>query len=87
MTGGLTLDEAKDAIRGGARFGAVYPTLRNPADGESLKAFFVFGETARERALGMGYDTEQCPTCSAYRLRKNGTCKVCDECGTTTGCS
>ncbi|MDR1690010.1 MAG: vitamin B12-dependent ribonucleotide reductase [Clostridiales bacterium] len=30
---------------------------------------------------------EVCPTCKSAKLVKNGTCKVCTECGTTTGCS
>ncbi|MEG1637470.1 MAG: vitamin B12-dependent ribonucleotide reductase [Cellulosilyticaceae bacterium] len=30
---------------------------------------------------------ETCPTCKSSRLVKNGTCKVCQECGSTTGCS
>ncbi|GHU50950.1 vitamin B12-dependent ribonucleotide reductase [Clostridia bacterium] len=30
---------------------------------------------------------ELCPTCRSAKLVKNGTCKVCTECGTTTGCS
>jgi ribonucleoside-diphosphate reductase alpha chain len=30
---------------------------------------------------------EFCPTCKSAKLVKNGTCKVCTECGTTTGCS
>lgn len=28
-----------------------------------------------------------CPTCSSTRMVTNGTCKVCLDCGTTTGCS
>ena len=28
-----------------------------------------------------------CPTCFSTRMVKNGTCKVCLDCGTTTGCS
>lgn len=28
-----------------------------------------------------------CPTCSSTRMVMNGTCKVCLDCGTTTGCS
>ncbi|MFT5871908.1 MAG: ribonucleoside-diphosphate reductase alpha chain [Clostridium sp.] len=31
--------------------------------------------------------SETCSTCSSTRLVKNGTCKVCQDCGTTTGCS
>ncbi|AJA41401.1 putative B12-dependent class II ribonucleotide reductase [Geobacillus virus E3] len=30
---------------------------------------------------------EKCSTCGSERLRQNGTCKVCLDCGTTTGCS
>ncbi|MGL6174393.1 MAG: vitamin B12-dependent ribonucleotide reductase [Cellulosilyticaceae bacterium] len=30
---------------------------------------------------------EICPTCKSDKLIKNGTCKVCQECGSTTGCS
>lgn len=32
------------------------------------------------------YD-EVCPNCKSTKMIKNGTCKVCTECGTTTGCS
>ena len=28
-----------------------------------------------------------CPNCQSSKMIKNGTCKVCTECGTTTGCS
>ncbi|MFL0268458.1 vitamin B12-dependent ribonucleotide reductase [Candidatus Clostridium radicumherbarum] len=28
-----------------------------------------------------------CPTCSSTRMVMNGTCKVCLDCGSTTGCS
>ncbi|WP_454052965.1 vitamin B12-dependent ribonucleotide reductase [Clostridium sp. Marseille-Q7071] len=31
--------------------------------------------------------SEVCSHCSSTRLVKNGTCKVCQDCGTTTGCS
>ena len=30
---------------------------------------------------------EVCPVCSSNRLFRNGTCKVCADCGSTTGCS
>ena len=46
-------------------------------------------ESAREAALHgeRVYDGSSCPTCSSTRMVQNGTCKVCLECGTTTGCS
>ena len=28
-----------------------------------------------------------CPSCKGTKMVKNGTCKVCTDCGTTTGCS
>lgn len=46
-------------------------------------------ESARE-AANHGerlYDGSTCPTCSSTRMVQNGTCKVCLDCGTTTGCS
>lgn len=39
-------------------------------------------EEAGERIYGV-----TCPTCSSTRMITNGTCKVCLDCGTTTGCS
>ncbi|PHV70897.1 ribonucleoside-diphosphate reductase, adenosylcobalamin-dependent [Sporanaerobium hydrogeniformans] len=45
--------------------------LKSPSSQEA--ATLLYGET--------------CPTCKSSRLIKNGTCKVCMECGTTTGCS
>lgn len=38
-------------------------------------------------AIMMGYTGEQCEKCGSMRVRKNGTCSVCEECGHTTGCS
>lgn len=35
----------------------------------------------------MGYTGDTCTNCQGSRVRNNGTCKVCDDCGTTTGCS
>lgn len=34
-----------------------------------------------------GYTGEQCPRCSGSRMRRNGSCMVCEDCGETTGCS
>ncbi|HZJ68529.1 MAG TPA: vitamin B12-dependent ribonucleotide reductase [Candidatus Eisenbacteria bacterium] len=33
------------------------------------------------------YDGTTCPNCSSARMVRNGTCEVCLDCGTTTGCS
>jgi ribonucleoside-diphosphate reductase alpha chain len=46
-------------------------------------------ESARDAARNGEklYDGSTCPTCSSTRMVRNGTCKVCLDCGTTTGCS
>lgn len=46
-------------------------------------------EGAREAAKNGEklYDGSICPNCSSSRMVKNGTCKVCLDCGSTTGCS
>ena len=33
------------------------------------------------------YDGSTCPVCSSTRMARNGTCKICLDCGSTTGCS
>lgn len=34
-----------------------------------------------------GYTGDSCSSCGSMRLRRNGTCTVCDDCGSTSGCS
>ena len=29
----------------------------------------------------------ECPNCKSMKMRRNGTCMLCEDCGTTTGCS
>ncbi len=40
-----------------------------------------------EKAKSMGYTGDQCGSCSSMRVIRNGSCTVCQDCGTTTGCS
>jgi len=39
------------------------------------------------RAKRLGYTGEQCMNCSSLRVRRNGTCLLCEDCGMTSGCS
>lgn len=39
------------------------------------------------QAKVQGYSGEQCENCGSMRVRQNGTCMVCEDCGMTTGCS
>jgi len=34
-----------------------------------------------------GYTGDQCGGCGSLRVRRNGACTVCDDCGQTSGCS
>ena len=57
--------------------GEVYEEYEPPSESLRLEAYeaadFIYGET--------------CPDCQSTKLVRNGTCKVCTECGSTTGCS
>lgn len=34
-----------------------------------------------------GYTGEQCFSCGSIRVKRSGSCTVCEDCGTTSGCS
>ena len=38
-------------------------------------------------AKSKGYTGEQCPSCGSMKLKRSGSCAVCEDCGNTTGCS
>lgn len=38
-------------------------------------------------AKSQGYTGEQCSECGSMRIKMNGSCTVCEDCGTTSGCS
>ncbi|MEM4363780.1 MAG: adenosylcobalamin-dependent ribonucleoside-diphosphate reductase, partial [Candidatus Diapherotrites archaeon] len=40
-----------------------------------------------KEARGKGYTGDQCQNCGSMRLKRNGSCLVCEDCGNTTGCS
>lgn len=42
---------------------------------------------SRDQAAGMGYTGDQCSNCNSMRMKVSGHCMVCEDCGTTTGCS
>lgn len=33
-----------------------------------------------------GYTGDPCDLCGSMKVRRSGTCLLCDNCGTTTGC-
>jgi ribonucleoside-diphosphate reductase alpha chain len=38
-------------------------------------------------AQKFGYTGEQCQNCGSIRVKRNGSCTVCEDCGETSGCS
>jgi len=38
-------------------------------------------------AKAKGYTGEQCFNCGSMRVKRNGSCTVCEDCGSTSGCS
>jgi ribonucleoside-diphosphate reductase alpha chain len=46
------------------------------------------GRAARiVEAKAKGYTGEQCFNCGSMRVKRNGSCTVCEDCGATSGCS
>ncbi len=40
-----------------------------------------------KKAKALGFTGDMCSTCGSMNMKKNGSCNVCIDCGTTTGCS
>ncbi|MCC7429933.1 hypothetical protein IT568_03730, partial [bacterium] len=46
-----------------------------------------FESSKIKNAKTKGYTGEQCGQCSSMKVRRNGACTVCEDCGETSGCS
>ncbi len=40
-----------------------------------------------QAARSKGYTGDQCGACSSMKVKRNGSCTVCEDCGATSGCS
>ncbi len=47
----------------------------------------VDSQKKMQTAKAQGYTGEQCGNCGSMRVKQNGACHVCEDCGTTSGCS
>lgn len=45
------------------------------------------GVRAKVDPRELGYTGDTCTNCASTNVRRNGSCTVCDDCGTTSGCS
>lgn len=74
--------------------------LKTPSDKPELSEIVVVEEqyatdnsqnviviSNRNEAKSFGYTGEPCTNCGSMRVKRNGSCTVCDDCGTTSGCS
>jgi len=43
--------------------------------------------TDRDRYKSMGYTGDTCGGCGSMKVKRNGACTLCDDCGSTSGCS
>ena len=46
-----------------------------------------FEETKILKAKTQGYTGDQCLSCGSMKVKRNGSCLLCDDCGATSGCS
>jgi ribonucleoside-diphosphate reductase alpha chain len=66
----------------------VEPTYTGPVYiGEAASQVKGSGQTEKIDPRELGYTGEQCAYCQSSRVRRNGSCTVCDDCGATSGCS
>ncbi len=103
MTAGVPSGQGQmqaDASGGAQVFafaGATALKADTPIETKSLDAMFAAAPKAADAASPQadaravarmkGYLGEACPECQNMTLVQNGTCKKCETCGATTGCS
>ena len=77
-----------DALAGAAFPGRAEPEYSTGVQSEpSTNGSAAPLKTAETRNVERLYDGSTCPVCASTRMARNGTCKVCLDCGATTGCS
>ncbi len=65
--------------------GIITPVLNQ----EVRKQAVNLGKVDQEviKAINMGYTGNKCGSCGALQVKNNGTCTLCEVCGSTSGCS
>jgi len=66
----------------------IYESFGSDIDAEDMEK--MIKETKyleRKEAISLGYTGEMCSNCGSARVKRNGSCVVCEDCGTTSGCS
>jgi len=60
--------------------------LENSFDKPASKSA-ILADPKISDARSKGYTGEACRECGSMKVRRNGTCTVCEDCGSTSGCS
>ncbi len=70
-------------------FKAAQPELETIVQEEIVTATVKTNGTQSKvkEARAKGYTGEHCSNCGSMRVKRNGSCTVCEDCGTTSGCS
>lgn len=79
---GKRADEDNEGLRSSHELGGMGAAELHPKQGTDKAAVALFKE-----ARAKGYTGEQCLSCGSMRVKRNGACTVCEECGSTSGCS
>lgn len=62
--------------------------LPGPNDEQRAKAETKKAAAAKHaQAKSSGYTGEVCKNCGSFRMKRGGTCAVCEDCGESGGCS
>lgn len=88
--GVLLVTRPPETVETGTRVGFEAPERALP----SLDATLLDGEARtptqtldRDSARDQGYTGDQCLNCFSMRMKIAGHCQICEDCGTSTGCS
>jgi ribonucleoside-diphosphate reductase alpha chain len=80
VTQAITQENPERALKPVGISGTPQPLKHPQTQASSAQSAAMLGRKA-------GYTGQSCSSCSSMRVRRNGTCIVCDDCGTTSGCS
>jgi len=61
--------------------------VADPAPPTLIRGEIGAPKLGRKEAIQSGYTGDTCTVCESIRVKRNGSCLVCEECGQTTGCS
>ncbi len=81
-------DHANDPVQGQLPGTAPTPTtVKTTTTATDQVNMSATEPDTRLTAKAQGFTGDSCTNCGSMKMKRNGSCMVCIECGTTTGCS